>query len=441
LPLEDAKRLYRTEILPAFEADVSKVDEILRRSASSQRARRILHLSDFHFGTRDAARRRAWLKERLAHVLPTVDRVVVTGDLFDEPKEAFRELFDDFRSDVENIAHKGLLVIPGNHDVRKKGNAWWRWGRNSEYISDLQWTPVVFDDELKVAFISFNSSSTGNFARGTVTETQRRDRGIRLDKELRKRPEVADYLKVALVHHHPYAYGSQPTALYEKLMAELFGGEEKFIAFEEAQDFMQWCATRGVSLVLHGHKHVPHVASVHFSSQGKTQEITVVGCGSSTGVDGKPMCYDIITMDASSKKWNVLFYHDPKGDGSGFSLQSVAVDVRQPMGQNVNSRAADVRSVASTGPVASPADTGGDEIMVDIGVEAEMTDENTGSLVFRFWELTSSQRRKICLQLGLLQESEIVLPEPERYKRALLRVVDREKLEELAREVARAENE
>jgi 3',5'-cyclic AMP phosphodiesterase CpdA len=289
--------------------------------------------------------------------------------------------FDDFRSDIENIAHKDLLVIPGNHDVRKKGNAFFNWGRNSEYISDLQWSPVVFDDELQMTFISFNSSATGNFAKGTVPEAQRRDRGTRLDKELRKRPQVANYIKVALVHHHPYAYGSQPTALYEKLMAELLGGDEKFIAFEGSQDFMQGCATRGVSLVLHGHKHIPHFVTVHLSSHGKTQEITVVGCGSSTGVDGKPMCYDIITMDPLTRKWNVLFYHDPKGDGSGFSLQNVALDVRPTGTHHRTDRLENLAPASEAGQSARHTDNGDEVTMVDIGVEAEMTDENTGSLV------------------------------------------------------------
>ena len=80
--------------------------------------------------------------------------------------------------------------------------------------------------------------------------------------------------------------------------------------------------------MLHGHKHIPHLVTVSLTAQGKTREITVVGCGSTTGVEGKPMCYDVITMDPSTKRWNVLFFHDEKGDGSGFVLQNVTVDLR-----------------------------------------------------------------------------------------------------------------
>jgi 3',5'-cyclic AMP phosphodiesterase CpdA len=277
-------------------------------------------LSDFHFGTREATRRRSWLKEQLTTELAAIDRVVVTGDLFDNPEEPLRESFDEFRIDVENITGKDLLVIPGNHDVRRNGNALGPFGRNPEYISDLRWSPVVFDEELQTVFFSFNSCETGNFARGSVGERQKLDRAVLFDRERRRRPEVDRFLKIALVHHHPYAYGSMPTALYERLLSSLFGGEEKFIAFEEADAFIEWCASRDVSLVLHGHKHVPHLTMV--------REITIVGCGSTTGIDGKPMCYDIVTMDPATKHSNVLFYHDENGDGSGFKLQNVAIDMR-----------------------------------------------------------------------------------------------------------------
>jgi predicted phosphodiesterase len=320
LALYEAQQFFRNELLSALNRGLRQVDLALRNMAQRQRSKRILHLSDLHFGTREATRRRSWLKEQLARELATIDRVVVTGDLFDNPEEPLRESFDEFRIDVENITGKDLLVIPGNHDVRRMGTALGRLGRNPEYITDLRWDPVVFDEELQTVFFSFNSSETGNFARGSVGERQRLDRSVLFDRETRRRPVVASFLKIALVHHHPYAYGARPTALYERILSSFFGGEEEFIAFEEAEAFIKWCASRGVSLVLHGHKHVPHL-----TTEG---QITVVGCGSTTGIDGKPMCYDIVTMDPATKRSNVLFYHDEQGDGSGFKLQNVAIDMR-----------------------------------------------------------------------------------------------------------------
>jgi GTPase-associated adaptor domain/Calcineurin-like phosphoesterase len=76
---------------------------------------------------------------------------------------------------------------------------------------------------------------------------------------------------------------------------------------------------------------------------------------------------------------------------------------------------------------------------VPVDVEAAMGDEDTRNLVSRFWKLTMSQRREIALGLGLIDDSELQLPEPERYGRALLRAGERGLLNELTREVAARE--
>ena len=79
------------------------------------------------------------------------------------------------------------------------------------------------------------------------------------------------------------------------------------------------------------------------------------------------------------------------------------------------------------------------EEAAEADVEPTMSDPTTRNLVFRFWNLTVSDRREISLKLGLIEESEIPLPEPERYGRALLRAGERGILPELAKEVAARE--
>lgn len=76
------------------------------------------------------------------------------------------------------------------------------------------------------------------------------------------------------------------------------------------------------------------------------------------------------------------------------------------------------------------------EVVADADVEAAMSDENTRNLLFRFWNLTISQRREIALRLELIDEDELSLPEAERYGRALLRAGERGQLDALAHEVA-----
>jgi hypothetical protein len=76
----------------------------------------------------------------------------------------------------------------------------------------------------------------------------------------------------------------------------------------------------------------------------------------------------------------------------------------------------------------------------EVDVEVTMSDTTTRNLVFRFWNLTGSQRREIALYLGLIDAQELQLPEPERYGRALQRAGERHLLNQVAQEVKQREN-
>ncbi|MGC2959197.1 metallophosphoesterase family protein [Paraburkholderia graminis] len=324
LSLQDAFDFLRHDLLCALSGGLRATDDAIAFQASRQRSKRILHLSDLHIGLVEATQRRSYLKRHVRNLLPSIDRVAVTGDLFDTRSEDLRASFDEFRHDVEDGTGKRLLVVPGNHDMRTKGNAIAGFGRKAEYVTDLDWSPLDVDHDMQTVFFSFNSSETGNFARGGVSLRQRLSRAEQHDDEIYRRKHVRDYFNIALVHHHPVDYGAQPTALYERILARL-GGDKHFIAFEESEDFVNWCIGRQVGLVLHGHKHIPHLATVRPMQGG---EVTAVGCGSSVGAEGKPMCYDVITIEPATKRWSVSFYQDVRGDGSGFTLQNVALDLR-----------------------------------------------------------------------------------------------------------------
>lgn len=324
LSLQDAFDFLRHDLLSALSSGLRGTDDAIAFQASRQRSKRILHLSDLHIGLAEATQRRSYLKRHVKNLLPSIDRVAVTGDLFHTPSDELRASFDEFRHDIEEGTRKRLLVVPGNHDMRTKGNAIGGFGKKAEYVTDLDWSPLDVDHDMQTVFFSFNSSETGNFARGGVSLRQRLSRAEKHDEEISRRKQVHDYFNIALVHHHPVDYGSQPTALYERILA-LLGGDKQLIAFEGSEDFVNWCVGRQIGLVLHGHKHIPHLATVS-TAQGK--EVTTVGCGSSVGAEGKPMCYDVITIEPVTKRWSVSFYQDVRGDGSGFTLQNVALDLR-----------------------------------------------------------------------------------------------------------------
>jgi len=63
--------------------------------------------------------------------------------------------------------------------------------------------------------------------------------------------------------------------------------------------------------------------------------------------------------------------------------------------------------------------------------EASMGDRRTRHLVDRFWDLDGSDRREIAIELGLITEEEIQLPEAQRYGVALIRAAERNLLDRL----------
>lgn len=69
--------------------------------------------------------------------------------------------------------------------------------------------------------------------------------------------------------------------------------------------------------------------------------------------------------------------------------------------------------------------------------EAAMDDPTTKHFIDRFWDLDASDRRDITLELGLISEEEIDLPEPQRYDTAVMRASKRnllDRLEQLVKE-------
>lgn len=98
---------------------------------------------------------------------------------------------------------------------------------------------------------------------------------------------------------------------------------------------------------------------------------------------------------------------------------------------------APVNAVAASGD--TPIQMAGEDGGMVPDAEAAMGDADTRDLLFRFWQLASSERRDIATSLGLLEDGEIELPEPERYGRALIRAGERGIMNKVAAEVARLE--
>jgi Calcineurin-like phosphoesterase len=121
-PLRTAQLIY-AKLLLAFEAgNKGDIGEILLQHRRLSSAKRILHLSDLHLGTETAAENQELLLQNLQRVIPTVDRVVITGDLFDEPKRSYSIHYRNFELALRRFSDKSPVIIPGNHDQKRMGN-------------------------------------------------------------------------------------------------------------------------------------------------------------------------------------------------------------------------------------------------------------------------------------------------------------------------------
>ncbi|MGX8011838.1 alpha/beta fold hydrolase [Mesorhizobium sp. ORM8.1] len=72
-------------------------------------------------------------------------------------------------------------------------------------------------------------------------------------------------------------------------------------------------------------------------------------------------------------------------------------------------------------------------------LEVIMGDPRTSHLIDRFWDLDASDRREIALELGLISDGEVDLPELQRYGLALIRASERNLLDRLEKLVEERE--
>jgi hypothetical protein len=328
LVLEKARIFYRNVLQDLLRLGAGALDAALRQQADKTKTKQLLHISDLHFGDERSDASRRYIKGHLDLLLKDINRVVVTGDLFNNAEGKLLDQYLDFKSDVERMIKNNLIVIPGNHDVRPRGNRLPGMLRQTyEFVVDIGWRPLVVDDDLDCVFFCFNSMEESYFARGSVTDAQLRRMAESLNDELGQRrrrggKDTERYTRIALVHHHPYAYETESFAGYDTFLRRVTGDEDTFTRFEEADRFVSWCAERGVSLILHGHKHVPHHAQATILIGDREHTLLVVGCGS-------PLCYDVVALNPESGRWAVTFYEDASHAGAGFRIKGLTIDTRK----------------------------------------------------------------------------------------------------------------
>ncbi len=234
--------------------------------------RKIVHISDIHFGKVDYAIVER-LREKIDEIAP--DLVIVSGDLTQRARSA---QFVEAREFLDSLP-KPQIVVPGNHDVPMY-NVYNRFvhplDKYKKYITeDLQ--PFFSDAEIAVVGINTARSMTikdGRINRQQIAAVQ--SRMCDLPNEM---------LKI-IVTHHPFDLPENHT------------DEDDLV--DNAEAAMQAFADCGADVFLSGHLHVSSIsetASRYKLESGHNALVIQAGTATSTRGRGEANSFNILEFE------------------------------------------------------------------------------------------------------------------------------------------------
>jgi hypothetical protein len=124
-------------------------------------------------------------------------------------------------------------------------------------------------------------------ARGKITG----DQYSAIEERLNRLPGGdGDPILISLMHHHPLPWRRIDPEMHRFHIKTLGASLRKIIGFAyeqmdgltNAKEFIRFCDTHGVKVILHGHKHIPIAGKIP-GHPTENRPILIFGCGSAVG--------------------------------------------------------------------------------------------------------------------------------------------------------------